>query len=154
MKVIHSSGINAVALAWRRFARGLPSEVNSVERALETGLRSFSQWRTCLDTANRQAARVNRHVHRRAAPTKPDNVGWRSLTLLAKTEPRTAEGIARALEVHPDVVRRALKTFRERGWVAASATYTRDEPRTFTITALGRSVLDRHHAAELEPTEV
>ena len=154
MNTSNSSGINAVGLAWRRFARGLPSEINSVEQALETGLRSFSQWRTCLDTAQRQADRVNRHAHRRAAPTKPDNVGWRSLALLAKTEPRTAEGIARALEVHPDVVRRTLKTFRERGWVAANATYTRDEPRAFTITALGRGVLARHNAADLEPTEV
>ena len=154
MNTSNSSDVNAVALAWRRFARGLPTEVNSVERALETGLRSFSQWRVCLDTANRQAERVNRHMHRRAAPTKPDNIGWRSLTLLSMTEPRTAEGIARALEVHPDVVRRALKIFRERGWVAASATYTRDEPRAFTITALGCSVLARHNAAGLEPTEV
>ena len=154
MNPSNSSSVNAVALAWRRFVRGLPTEINSVERALETGLRSFSQWRTCLDTAQRHAERVNRHMHRRAAPTKPDNVGWRSLTLLAKTESRTAEGIARALEVHPDVVRRALKTFRERGWVASSATYTRDEPRAFTITALGRGVLARHHAAGLEPTEV
>ena len=148
MKPVDSSGVNPSALAWRRFARGLPNEVDSVERALESGLRSFRQWRTCLDTANRHAERVNRHLHRRAAHSKPDNVAWRSLELLFRDQGRTAEIIARKLEVHPDVVRRALKTFRERGWVAASATYTRDQPRVFTITEFGRSALSRHEGRE------
>ena len=130
-------------MAWRRFSRGLPCEVDSVERALELRLRSFEQWRTCLDTANRQAERINRHTHRRAAGLNLDNVGWRSLRMLATGEPFTAEVIARSLHVHVDVVRRGLKSFRERGWLSSSKSYTREQPRVFEITKLGRLALER-----------
>jgi predicted MarR family transcription regulator len=146
MKARGSSETNAARLAWRRFARGLPPDVNSVERALETRLRVYAQWRTCLDTATRHVERANRHLHRRAARTKPNNVPWRSLAFVARQPNCTAETVARGLEVHPDVVRRALKRFRHRGWVAAARTYTRDAPRTYTITALGQGALERHRA--------
>lgn len=141
----HPQPVNPSALAWRRFSCGLPEGVDSVECALASGLRSFGQWRTCLDTANRQAERVNRHVHRRAAISKPDNVGWRSLGRLSGGTAMNAEAISRQLGVHVDVVRRTLKTFRERGWVSSLEAYSRDQPRTFTITNLGRAALERVH---------
>ncbi|NJK45451.1 MAG: winged helix-turn-helix transcriptional regulator [Pleurocapsa sp. SU_196_0] len=129
--------------AWRRFSRGLPESVSSVEDALKTGQRSFAQWRACLETANHLAARVHSHVHRRGAGSSPQNVAWRSLRFLSDGESRTATEISRQLRVHPDVVRRALKRFRERGWVTSSQRYSRDEPRTFTVTVLGLAALER-----------
>jgi hypothetical protein len=45
--------------------------------------------------------------------------------------------------VHVDVVRRAMKTFRGKGWVTANATYTKEQPRVFTITELGLIALER-----------
>ena len=135
--------MNATALAWRRFSRGLPDHVDSVERALELGLRSFEQWHTCLETANHFVWRVNSHVHRRAAGSSPENAAWRSLRLLSSSKPLTAESISLTLGVHVDVVRRALKTFRERGWVTASETYTKYQPRAFQITGLGHQALER-----------
>jgi hypothetical protein len=135
--------VNASALAWRRFSRGLPEEVNSVEQALEAGLRSFEQWRTCLETANHFAWRVNSHVHRRAAGSSPENVFWRSLRLLSTGEALTAEAMARTLEVHVDVVRRAAKMFRKRGWVTTSETYSKFQAREFAITTLGLEALGR-----------
>jgi hypothetical protein len=140
--------MNASVLAWRRFSRGLPEEVNSVEQALETGLRSFEQWRTCLESANHFAWRVNSHVHRRAAGSSPENVFWRSLRLLSTGEALTAETMSRTLEVHVDVVRRAAKIFRKRGWVTASSTYTKFQAREFSITALGLEALERDAGAE------
>lgn len=135
--------MNASALAWRRFSRGLPDGVDSVEKALEAGLRSFEQWRTCLETANHFAWRVNCHVHRRAAGSSPENVFWRSLRLLSTGETLTAAAMGRTLEVHVDVVRRAMKTLRKRGWVAANSTYTKFQARAFSITALGLEALER-----------
>jgi hypothetical protein len=135
--------VNASALAWRRFSRGLPEEVNSVEQALEAGLRSFEQWRTCLETANHFAWRVSSHVHRRAAGSSPENVFWRSLRLLSTAETLTAETMGRILEVHVDVVRRATKLFRKRGWVTTSETYSKFQARVFSITALGLEALER-----------
>lgn len=135
--------MNPSALAWRRFSRGLPEGVDSVEQALETGLRCFEQWRACLETANHFAWRVNSHVHRRAAGSSPENVPWRSLRLLLSGGTLTAEMISRRLDVHVDVARRAMKSFREKGWVSSSESYTKDQPREFTITSLGRSALER-----------
>ncbi len=137
------TALNPAAMAWQRFSRGLPEEVRSVEMALLGGLRSFEQWRTCLDTANHLAARININIHRRAAGSSPVNVPWRSLKLLANGESMTAETISKMLEVHVDVVRRAMKTFRGKNWVTANATYTKEQPRVFTITALGQSALER-----------
>ena len=135
--------MNASALAWRRFSRGLPDGVDSVEKALEAGLRSFEQWRTCLETANHFAWRVNSHVHRRAAGSSPKNVFWRSLRLLSTGETLTAVAMARTLEVHVDVVRRAAKMFRKRGWVFTSSTYSKFQAREFSITALGLEAIKR-----------
>ena len=135
--------MNASALAWRRFSRGLPDGVDSVEKALETGLRSFEQWRTCLETANHFAWRVNSHVHRRAAGSNPENVFWRSLRLLSTGEMLTAEAMARTLGVHVDVVRRATKLFRKRSWVTTSETYSKFQAREFSITAIGLAALER-----------
>ena len=135
--------MNASALAWRRFSRGLPDGVDSVEKALEAGLRSFEQWRTCLETANHFAWRVNSHVHRRAAGSSPENVFWRSLRLLSTGETLMAEAMACTLEVHVDVVRRAMKTMRKRGWVTTSETYTKFQAREFSITALGLEAIER-----------
>ena len=45
-------------MAWRRFSRGLPCEVDSVERALELRLRSLAQWQTCLESAKHHASRI------------------------------------------------------------------------------------------------
>jgi hypothetical protein len=135
--------VNASALAWQRFSRGLPNDVTSVEQALETGLRSFEQWRTCLETANHFAWRVNSHVHRRAAGSSPKNVLWRSLRLLSTGEALTAEAMSRTLEVHVDVVRRATKVFRKRAWVSTSSTYSKFQAREFSITALGIEALER-----------
>jgi hypothetical protein len=140
---VSASVPNPTALAWQRFSRGLPTEIQSVNAALESGWRSFEQWRTCLDTANRHTERINRHVHRRAAGVKLDNVPNRTLSLLSDGRPHIAEPMSRELDVHVDVVRRALKTFHKRGWVTTSPTYTRDQPRVFVITALGQSALER-----------
>jgi hypothetical protein len=137
------TALNPAAMAWQRFSRGLPEEVRSVEAALVRGLRSFEQWRTCLDTANHLAARINVNIHRRAAGSSPVNVPWRSLKRLANGESLTAEAISKILKVHVDVVRRAMKTFRGKGWVTANATYTKEQPRVFTITELGLSALER-----------
>ena len=137
------SRLNPSALAWRRFSRGLPDGVDSVEKVLEAGLRSFEQWRTCLETANHFAWRVNSHVHRRAAGSSPENVFWRSLRLLSTGETLTAEAMGRTLEVHVDVVRRATKIFRKRNWVSTSRTYTKFQARGFSITPLGLEALER-----------
>jgi hypothetical protein len=135
--------VNASAMAWKRFSRGLPDGVDSVEKALEAGLRSFEQWRTCLETANHFAWRVNSHVHRRAAGSSPENVFWRSLRLLSTGETLTAEAMGRTLEVHVDVVRRAAKMFRKRNWVSTSSTYSKFQAREFSITSLGLDALER-----------
>ena len=137
------SRLNPSALAWQRFSRGLPDGVDSVEKALEAGLRSFEQWRTCLETANHFAWRVNSHVHRRAAGSNPENVFWRSLRLLSTGETLTAEAMGRRLEVHVDVVRRATKIFRKRNWVSTSRIYTKFQARGFSITSLGLEALER-----------
>ena len=137
------SRLNPSALAWRRFSRGLPDGVDSVEKALEAGRRSFEQWRTCLETANHFAWRVNSHVHRRAAGSNPENVFWRSLRLLSTGETLTAEAMGRTLEVHVDVVRRATKIFRKRNWVSTSRTYSKFQARGFSITPLGLEALER-----------
>ena len=134
---------SSTQMAWRRFARGLPASITSVEDAIGSGARTFTQWRTCLDTANHFARRVNSHVHRRAIGSSPENVAWSSLRLLAGGQSLTADDISRVLDVHVDVVRRALKSFRARGWVQANPTYTKFAPRVFSITPQGSSALTR-----------
>ena len=134
---------NPTAMAWQRFSRGLPEVIQSVDQALESGLRSFEQWRSCLDTANHLAGRINSNMHRRAAGSHPDNVPWRSLKLLLSGEKLTCEAMSKTLEVHVDVVRRAMKAFRAKGWVATTATYTKEQARIFTITEQGLAALKR-----------
>jgi hypothetical protein len=137
------NAFNPTTLAWRRFSKGLPPTVTSVNEAINVGLRSFEQWRTCLETANHHAERINRHVHRRAARVKPDNVARRTLRVLEDGQPHIADAISRTLGVHADVVRRTLKAFHQRRWVTTSQTYTRDQPRAFVITELGRAALEQ-----------
>ena len=134
---------NPTSMAWQRFSRGLPETIQSVDQALESGLRCFEQWRTCLDAANHLAARINSNMHRRAAGSHPDNVPWRSLKLLSSGERLTCEVLSKTLQVHVDVVRRAMKAFRAKGWVATTATYTKEQARIFTITAQGLAALER-----------
>ncbi len=134
--------------AWRRFSRGLPPGVSSVEDALKTDRRSFAQWTACLDAANHFASRVKRNVHRRGAGgVRPESVAWRALKLLSSGQSLTAEQIARRIgRPHVDVVRRKLKRFGSRGFVTTSPTYTKFEPRRFTITARGRWALGQLEA--------
>lgn len=137
------TAFNPTTMAWQRFSRGLPEAIQSVDQALETGWRSFEQWRSCLDAANHLAARINSNMHRRAAGSHPDNVPWRSLKLLSSGEKLTCEVMSKTLEVHVDVVRRAMKAFRAKGWVATTATYTKEQARIFTITEQGQAALER-----------
>jgi SOS-response transcriptional repressor LexA len=122
--------------------------VVSVEDALETDRRTFAQWTACLDAANHFALRVKRNVHRRGAGgSRPESVAWRALKLLSNGQSLTAEQIARRIgRPHVDVVRRKLKRFRSRGFVTTSPTYSRFEPRRFTITARGRWALGQLEA--------
>jgi hypothetical protein len=135
--------------AWRRFSRGLPSGVDSVESALKTQHRTFTQWTACLDAANHFALRVKRNVHRRGAGgSHPESVAWRALQLLSSGQALTAEEIARRIgKPHVDVVRRGLKKFHSRGFVTTSPTYTKFEPRRFILTARGRWALEHLEAA-------
>ncbi|NJK44423.1 MAG: hypothetical protein HC933_09195 [Pleurocapsa sp. SU_196_0] len=64
-----------------------------------------------------------------------------TLRALGDGRPRTAEDLARTLEAHPDVIRRALKKYKRNGVCAAQDTYNRDHPRAFTITPHGRHLL-------------
>jgi hypothetical protein len=134
---------SAVQLAWRRFSRGLPSHVQSVEDALETGERCFTQWLACLASANHWSDRVHRSKHRRGSiDPRRKNVARRSLKLLSGGESLTAEQIAARIgKPHVDVVRRGLKKFLARGLVVARAANTPFEPRHFCITPRGKAVL-------------
>ena len=141
---INPNTVNPTQLAWQRFSRGLPSSITSVEQALETGSRTFEQWRICLDTANHFAARVYSNVHRRGMGDRSDKIAWRALRLLSSGRNLTAETLSLELGgVHVDVVRRAMKTFREKAWVVSSDSYTKFDPRRFQITELGRMALER-----------
>jgi hypothetical protein len=141
---INPNTVNPAQLAWQRFSRGLPANITSVEIALETNHRTFEQWRICLDTANHFAARVYSNVHRRGMGDRPNKIAWRALRTLSSGQKLTAEELRLALGgVHVDVVRRAMKTFREKNWVISSETYTKFDPRRFEITDLGRMALQR-----------
>ena len=141
---INPNTVNASQLAWQRFSRGLPANITSVEIALETNHRTYEQWRICLDTANHFAARVYSNVHRRGMGDRPNKIAWRALRTLSSGQKLTAEELRLALGgVHVDVVRRAMKTFREKNWVISSETYTKFDPRRFEITELGRLALQR-----------
>jgi hypothetical protein len=141
---INPNTVNPSHLAWQRFSRGLPENITSVEIALETNHRTFEQWRICLDTANHFAARVYSNVHRRGMGDRPNKIAWRALRALSSGQNLTAEELRLALGgVHVDVVRRAMKTFREKNWVTSSEKYTKFDPRRFEITELGRMALQR-----------
>jgi hypothetical protein len=75
---------------------------------------------------------------------RPNKIAWRALRALSSGKNLTAEELRLALGgVHVDVVRRAMKTFREKNWVISSETYTKFDPRRFEITELGRMALQR-----------
>ena len=135
---------SAAELAWRRFSRRLPSDVQSVEAALETQQRTFDQWVACLVVANHFVTRVHSGVHRRGATKgRRSSVAWRALRWLAGGGSFTAEQIAAQIgKPHVDVVRRGLKRLLARGCVSASAVVSQLEPRAFTITERGRQMLE------------
>ena len=130
--------------AWRRFSRGLPAWVQSVEDALGTGQRSFAQWLACLDAANHYAERAHGSRQRRSAiGSRREGVAWRSLAQLSSGEALTAEQIAdRIGKPHVDVVRRGLKKFLRRRFVIASRPTAHLEARRFSITPLGQAILE------------
>jgi hypothetical protein len=128
--------------AQQRFLRGLLC--TSVAEALSSGLRTFEQWNACLDSARVHLRRVDANHRRRRIPTKPDSVACRALRVLAADgRPRTAEDLARTLEAHPDVIRRALKKYKSSGVCQAEDAYNRDHPRAFAITRQGLQLLER-----------
>ena len=134
---------SSTQMAWRRFSRGLPPEAQSVSDAIGLGMRSLSQWQTCLESAKHHASRINRNIHRRGAGRPHLNsVAWRSLKLLSNGAALTAEEITHQIgRPHVDVVRRGLSRFGKRGLVVANPGKTKREPRRFSITRQGRSVL-------------
>jgi hypothetical protein len=126
--------------AQQRFLRGLVCD--SVDEALTSGVRTLEQWNACLDSARVHLRRVDANHRRRRIPTKPDSVACRALRALADAgRPRTAEDLARTLEAHPDVIRRALKKYKSNGVCEAEDTYNRDHPRAFAITPHGMQLL-------------
>ena len=131
--------------AWRRFSKGLPTRVQSVEEALATGQRSFAQWLACLDAANHYAERAHASQRRRGAiGSRRDRVAWRSLAQLSRGEALTAGEIAdRIGKPHVDVVRRGLKKFLHRRFVIASRPTAHLEARRFSITPLGKAILEQ-----------
>jgi hypothetical protein len=126
--------------AQQRFLRGLLC--TSVAEALSSGRRTLEQWNACLDSARVHLRHVDANHRRRRIPTKPDSVANRALRALASDgRARTAEDLARTLEAHPDVIRRALKRYKSNGICDAEDSYNRDNPREFVITSHGREVL-------------
>jgi hypothetical protein len=129
--------------AQQRFLRGLPHA--SVHDALSSGYRTLEQWNACLDSARTHVLHIARNERRRRFGERPNTLAARVLHLLADGQPHTAEVLARTLEAHPDVIRRALKKYRERGALNADERYNREHPRAFQITPHGRHLLQRFH---------
>jgi DNA-binding transcriptional ArsR family regulator len=129
--------------AQQRFLRGLMC--TCVDEAVSSGLRTLEQWNACLDSARTHVLHIARNERRRRFGERPNTLAARVLHLLADGEPHTADILARTLEANPDVIRRALKKYRERGALSAEERYNREHPRAFQITEHGRHLLQRFH---------
>jgi Fic family protein len=124
----------AVQLAWRRFARGLPASISTIEEAITSGARTLEQWNTCMDTATHLMRRSDSHARSRVAIRKPDSIPRRVLHSLEAGEALTADEISRAIGgAQIDVVRRALKHDVERGAVEIVGTRGENKSRVFAI---------------------
>ncbi len=132
----------ASRLARDRFLRGITALCPTPHDAISTGWRTWDQWNACLDSARTHLRRVDANYRRRRIPLKTNSVAHRALrTLATDGRPRTAEDLARTLEAHPDVIRRALKKYKNNGVCQAEDRYNRDHPREFAITPHGRQLL-------------
>jgi urease gamma subunit len=130
----------AVQLAWRRFARGLPASVSTIEEAIASGARTLEQWNTCMDTATHLMRRSDSHTRSRVAIRKPDSIPIKVRQSLETGEELTAEEISRAIGgAQIDVVRRALKHDVERGSVEIVGTRGVSNSRVFAIAELKRA---------------
>ena len=124
----------AVQLAWRRFSRGLPTSISTIEEAITSGARTLEQWNTCMDTATHLMRRSDSHARSRVAIRKSDSIPRRVLQSLETGEELTADEISRAIGgAQIDVVRRALKHDVERGAVEIVGTRGVSKSRVFAI---------------------
>ncbi len=124
----------AVQLAWRRFSRGLPVSISTIEEAIASGVRTLEQWNTCMDTATHLMRRSDSHARSRVAIRKSDSIPRRVLQSLETGEELTADEISRAIGgAQIDVVRRALKHDVERGIVEIVGTRGENKSRVFAI---------------------
>ena len=124
----------AVQLAWRRFSRGLPASINTIEQAIACGARTLEQWNTCMDTATHLMRRSDSHARSRVAVRKPDSIPRRVLQSLETGDELTADEISKAIGgAQIDVVRRALKHDVERGTVKIVGTRGVGKSRVFAI---------------------
>jgi hypothetical protein len=130
----------AVQLAWRRFSRGLPASISTIEEAIASGARTLEQWNTCMDTATHLMRRSDSHTRSRVAIRKPDSIPRKVLHSLETGAELTADEISRAIGgAQIDVVRRALKQDLERGAVEVVGTRGISQSRVFAITDKGRA---------------
>jgi hypothetical protein len=124
----------AVQLAWRRFSRGLPANIDTIEQAIASGARTLEQWNTCIDTANHLMRRSDSHARSRVAIRKPDSIPIKVRQSLETGAELTADEISRAIGgAQIDVVRRALKHDVERGAVEIVGTRGINNSRVFAI---------------------
>jgi Fic family protein len=124
----------AVQLAWRRFSRGLPASISTIEEAIASGARTLEQWNTCMDTATHLMRRSDSHARSRVAVRKPDSIPRKVLQSLETGAELTADEISRAIGgAQIDVVRRALKHDVERGAVEIVGTRGENKSRVFAI---------------------
>jgi hypothetical protein len=130
----------AVQLAWRRFSRGLPASISTIEEAITSGARTLEQWNTCMDTAMHLMRRSDSHARSRVAIRKPDSIPIKVRQSLETGAELTADEISRAIGgAQIDVVRRALKHDVKRGAVEIVGTRGVSNSRVFAITEPGRT---------------
>jgi hypothetical protein len=130
----------AVQLAWRRFSRGLPASISTIEQAIASGARTLEQWNTCMDTATHLMRRSDSHARSRVAVRKPDSIPIKVRQSLETGEALTADEISRAIGgAQIDVVRRALKHDVDRGAVEIVGTRGVSKSRVFAIAKPGRT---------------
>jgi hypothetical protein len=124
----------AVQLAWRRFSRGLPASISTIEEAIASGARTLEQWNTCMDTVTHLMRRSDSHARSRVAIRKPDSIPRRVLQSLETGEELTADEISRAIGgAQIDVVRRALKLDVERDALEIVGARGENKSRIFAI---------------------
>ena len=130
----------AVQLAWRRFSRGLPASISTIEQAISSGARTLEQWNTCMDTTTHLMRRSDSHARSRVTIRKLDSIPIKVRQSLETGAELTADEISKAIGgAQIDVVRRALKHDLERGVVEIVGTRGENKSRVFAIADSGRA---------------